>query len=54
MIDLANSVNNVSPKTCSQAELDTCVENLSKHFITLAREHLELRDRETSKKNRVK
>jgi len=47
MIDLENSVNNLSPKKLSQAEFDTCVENLSKLFIALARQLLELRDRES-------
>ena len=47
MIDLENSVNNISPKIFSQAELDTCVEKLSKLLIALARQVLELRDRET-------
>jgi len=48
MIDLENSVNNLSPKNLSQAELDTCIEKLSKLFINSAfGQLLELRDRET-------
>ena len=47
MIDLENSVNNLSPKNLSQAELDTCIDKRSKPFITVARQLLELRDRET-------
>ena len=37
MIDLENSVNNLSPKNLSQAELDTCIEKLSKFFINSAK-----------------
>ena len=37
MIDLENSVNNLSPKNLSQPELDTCIEKLSKLFIYLAK-----------------
>ena len=37
MNDLENSVNNICPENCSQAELDTCVEKLSKLFINSAK-----------------
>jgi hypothetical protein len=37
MTDLENSVNNLSPKNLSQAELDTCIEKLSKLFIYSAK-----------------
>ena len=37
MIDLENSVNNLSPKNLSKAELDTCIEKLSKLFINSAK-----------------
>ena len=37
MIDLENSVNNLRPKNLSQAELDTCIEKLSKLFINSAK-----------------
>ena len=36
MNDLENSVNNLSPENCSQAELDNCVEKLSKPSTTSA------------------
>ena len=36
MNDLENSVNNLSPENFSQAELDNCVEKLSKPFTTSA------------------
>ena len=37
MLDLDNSVNNLRSEKCSQAELDTCVEKLSKLFIYSAK-----------------
>ena len=37
MIDLDNSVNNLRVEKFSQAELDTCVEKLSKLFIYSAK-----------------
>lgn len=37
MNDLENSVNNICPENLSQAELDTCVEKLSKLFINSAK-----------------
>jgi hypothetical protein len=37
MIDLDNSVNNLSPKNLSQADLDTCIEKRSKLFIYSAK-----------------
>ena len=37
MIDLDNSVNNLRPGKIPQAELNTCVEKLSKLFINSAR-----------------
>ena len=47
MIDLDNSVNNLSPKNLSQAELDSCIEKLSKLLYFQLRQLLELKDRET-------
>jgi hypothetical protein len=47
MIDLENSVNNLSPKNLSPAELDTCIEKLSKRLYIQLRQLLELTDRET-------
>jgi hypothetical protein len=44
MNDFENSVINLSPENFSQAELDNCVEKLSKLQL---RQLLELRDRET-------
>ena len=37
MNDLENSVNNFTPENISQAELDTCVEKLSKLFTNKRR-----------------
>ena len=37
MIDLENSVNNLSPKNLSQAELDACIEKRSELFINSAK-----------------
>ena len=37
MIDLENSVNNLSSKNLSQTELGTCIEKLSKLFINSAK-----------------
>ena len=37
MIDLDNSVNNLNPINLSQAELDTCIDKLSKLFIYSAK-----------------
>ena len=51
MNDLENSVINLSPETFSQAELDNCVVKLSKLQL---RQLLELRDRETQERKRVK
>ena len=54
MIDLENSVNNLSPKNLSPAELDTCTEKVVIFWKIQLRPLLKLRGRETYKRKRVK